>query len=206
MPLDHSWHHEPQLASRDTPTGGEPVDQRDVRGSTGETGGSFGVVLLVFAFGLPGGWPCSNPKIHHAMWTPGIEKTPLYICGPLWKKDMSDLMEVFQNAFNKSFGMNDFMASCDGFTQKVNIVQFGTGILHLFFERPCVRQIQVKYFFEIHPGTADVPCCSCQKNQGPVGIPHRRHTLLKINMEHNHGGLEDHFPFPELMWFVGSSR
>ena len=67
MPLDHSWHHEPQLASRDTPTGGEPVDQRDVRGSTGETGGSFGVVLLVFAVGLPGGWPCSNPKIHHAM-------------------------------------------------------------------------------------------------------------------------------------------
>ena len=33
-----------------------------------------------------------------------------------------------------------------------------------------------------------------------------KHTPLKINMEHNHGGLEDHFPFQtgDLYWFVGS--
>ena len=29
-------------------------------------------------------------------------------------------------------------------------------------------------------------------------------TPLKINMEHNHGGLEDHFPFYINGWFVGS--
>ena len=66
MPLDHSWHHESQLASRDTPTGGG--------GSTGmfvtqrETGVSFGVVFLVFAVSLPVGRPCSSPTIHHAIW------------------------------------------------------------------------------------------------------------------------------------------
>ena len=42
------------------------VDQRDVR-DVATTGGSFGVVFFVFAVRLPGGWPCSNPKIHHAI-------------------------------------------------------------------------------------------------------------------------------------------
>ena len=28
-----------------------------------------------------------------------------------------------------------------------------------------------------------------------TGFPHPQSTSLKINMEHNHGGLEYHFPF-----------
>ena len=103
----------------------------------------------------------------------------------------------FDGSFSERFfGMNDFMASCDGFPQKVNIVQFGNPP-PIF--RTALRQANPgEIFLRNSPRY-----CRCsmlflpKKAQGPVGIPHRRHTLLKINMEHNHGGLEDHFPFPK---------
>ena len=33
------------------------------------------------------------------------------------------------------------------------------------------------------------------KQNEMLGLEHHRHTPRKVNMEHNHGGLEDHVPF-----------
>ena len=44
-----------------------------------------------------------------------------------------------------------------------------------------------------HPGGDEVPQSASWGGSRGELVP--RYTPLKINMEHNHGGLEDHFPF-----------
>ena len=46
------------------------------------------------------------------------------------------------------------------------------------------------FFFDV----LEVPHSSLQVG-GSLGRISHQNTPLKINMEHNHGGLEDHFPF-----------
>ena len=44
--------------------------------------------------------------------------------------------------------------------------------------------------------TLTIIACSCASETKCLpGVFFRNDTTLKINMEHNHGGLEDHVPF-----------
>ena len=56
--------------------------------------------------------------------------------------------------------------------------------------QPLVRMVDLQGILR-EKGEKKMSFQILRKNDGRETIP----TPLKINMEHNHGGLEDHFPF-----------
>ena len=60
------------------------------------------------------------------------------------------------------------------------------------FDSSCCSQIEVADVAEFPPFKVVVDT-TFPKSTKYLGT--KRPTPLKINMEHNHGGLEDHFPF-----------